>query len=165
MTNKSTTTARAGLMLNARTAEDLMSVNPISIEAGASIREAIELMTEHNFRAAPVIDDAGRPIGVISQMDILLHNREHPWHRAEGDTDWILEGGKLPEGFSEEIVDRTTVEEIMTPFVLAVTPDTPAKTVVTQLLSQKVHHLFVVDDTETLIGVISSLDVLRRLEG
>jgi CBS domain-containing protein len=52
----------------------------------------------------------------------------------------------------------------MTPVVFTVTLDTPAPRVVEQMLNLKVHHLFVVDEDRALVGVISSLDVLRHLK-
>jgi CBS-domain-containing membrane protein len=61
------------------------------------------------------------------------------------------------------VVDSTQVRDIMTPVVFTVLLDAPARQVVEQMLSLKVHHLFVVDEDRALVGVISSLDVLRRL--
>jgi CBS domain-containing protein len=70
----------------------------------------------------------------------------------------------LPNGFEVERVDRTTVRDLMTPAVFAVAPDSSAAEVVHEMLGLRVHRLFVVDDTGVLVGVISALDVLRRLE-
>jgi CBS domain-containing protein len=55
------------------------------------------------------------------------------------------------------------VRDIMTPVVFIVKTDTPVREVVKQMVSLKVHHLFVVDADGALVGVISSLDVLRNL--
>jgi CBS domain-containing protein len=44
-----------------------------------------------------------------------------------------------------------------------VAPDTLAGKVVSEMVSLKVHRLFVVDDDGILVGVISALDVLRHL--
>jgi CBS domain-containing protein len=52
----------------------------------------------------------------------------------------------------------------MTPVVFSVSPKTPAHKVVEQIVDLKVHRLFVVDDDGILVGVISALDILRRLE-
>jgi CBS-domain-containing membrane protein len=54
-------------------------------------------------------------------------------------------------------------DNILTPVVFTVKPDTPAAMVVEPMLSLTVHHLFVVDDGGSLVGGISSLDVLRHL--
>lgn len=146
------------------TAGEIMTRNPISIRAAANIREAIALFTDHNFRAAPVIDDAGKPVGVISQMDILIHHREQPWHRpTEGLHSWDAPGRQLPEGFSEEVVDHATVADVMTPFLFSVPTDARFPQIVEQMMEQQIHHLFVTDESDLLVGVISALDLLQRL--
>jgi CBS-domain-containing membrane protein len=62
-----------------------------------------------------------------------------------------------------EKVGPTQVHDIMTPFVFAVGPQTPAATVVEAMLALAVHHLFVADPQGDILGVISTIDVLRRL--
>jgi CBS domain-containing protein len=154
------------LTLSQATAEDLMTANPVSIYQGASIQEAIALLTDRGFGAAPVIDDAGRPVGVLSRSDILVHEREQGRHATLPDSeDWEDKPRKTRhEGFSVEVVDPTKVRDIMTPVVFTVGLPTPAKKVVEQMLNLKVHQLFVVDQDLALVGVISSLDVLRHLQ-
>ncbi len=147
-------TEPARLVLDAVTAADLMSDNPVSVRADATVAEAIDLMTRRGFSAAPVIDLSGRAVGVVSRSDVLVHDREQlsgPYLAPE-------DGDESPAG---DVVTR--VRDIMTPIVFAVTPDTPAPEVVKQMLDWKVHHLFVIDDSQVLIGVISSLDVLKHL--
>jgi CBS domain-containing protein len=161
---------KAHLSLHAETAADLMTPNPVSIQADASIREAILLMSERRIGAAPVIDRAGRPVGVVSHSDILAHDREtvtfarrlpdfYTPHELA-----VAAGEELPEGFQVEQVDTTRVRDIMTPAVFAVGPTTPAAQVVEQLLTLNVHRLFVVDRSGVLVGVISTMDILRHLK-
>jgi CBS-domain-containing membrane protein len=149
---------RTVLTLQAPTAADLMSPNPVSIRQTAPLREALALLTDKGFTAAPVIDKAGRPVGVISRTDLLVHQRESV-HRAVA-----CERETIPEGFQVEEVDGTQVRDVMTPVVFSVAPDTPAAAVVEQLLGLHVHRLFVVDETGVLTGVISAVDVLRHLK-
>ena len=53
-----------------------MRPNPVSIRADASVGEAVALLSDKGFSAAPVIDEGGRPVGVVSRSDILVHDRE-----------------------------------------------------------------------------------------
>ena len=145
MTGPSTPDTRTRLTLEADTAADLMSANPISLRAEATVRQALALLTEHNYGAAPVIDEAGRPIGVLSRSDLLVHDREK---------------GEHPDA---ERDDATRVRDLMTPTVLSVKPGAPVRQVVGEMLSLKVHHLFVVDNSGALVGVISPYDILRYL--
>ena len=147
-------------------AKDLMSPNPVSIRRDATVREAVNLLTDRGFGATPVIDEAGRPVGVVSRTDILIHEREYVHHASpRGETDWEqFPEPTWPEGFSIEVTDPTTVAEIMTPAIFTVPLEAPAREVVKRMLELKVHHLFVVDPDLALVGVISPLDVLRHLQ-
>src|SRR6188768_2744522 len=53
------------------TADMVMTPNPKSINRHATVRETAEILHEHGIHIAPVIDDAGRPIGVVSRTDLL----------------------------------------------------------------------------------------------
>ncbi len=155
--------------LKAETAADLMTPNPMSIPEDASVKEAVAFLTDKGFSGAPVIDKAGRPCGVLSRADILVHDREKveylapvPEYYDKSDLTIDL-GERLRDGFQVEKPDSTQVRDIMTPVVFSVTPETPASQVVQDMVGLKVHRLFVVDRNGILVGVISALDVLRHL--
>jgi CBS domain-containing protein len=153
------------ITLRVETAAELMVANPVSIRENATIQEAIALLTDKGFSAAPVIDAAGRPIGVVSRADIVAHDREMlcstaavPSYYEENPAASAREA-RRPGGPT----DPALVRDIMTPVVFSVAPDAPAAKVVQEMVALKVHRLFVVENTGVLIGVISALDVLRRL--
>jgi len=147
-------------------AKDLMAANPVSIHRDATVREAVALLADRGFGAMPVIDEAGRPVGVVSRTDILIHEREYVHHAGMRDeTAWdVLPEPSWPEGFSIEVTDPTTVAEIMTPAIFTVPLEASAREVVRRMRQLRVHHLFVVDGDLALVGVISPLDMLRHLE-
>lgn len=153
----------AVLVLNAQTAEELMAPNPISLHADATIPEALALMTDRGFTAAPVIEEAGRPIGVLSRTDVLIHEREQIRHAVPAED--VYAEGRRPrhEGSSIEIADSTRVRDIMTPTIFTVNENSSAAEVVKRMCELKVHQLFVVDDYNSLVGVISALDIVRCL--
>jgi CBS domain-containing protein len=164
-----TLTRPAPLTLRASTAGELMTPSPVSVREDAALREALALFTDRGISAAPVIDEAGRPVGVLSQTDLVVHDRETVEHLAP-DPEYYSRaelhgpaGEQLPRGFQVEKVDRTRVRDVMTPAVFSVPPDTPAAKVVEQLLALNVHRLFVVDRSGVLVGVVSTTDILRHL--
>ena len=142
------------LVLNARTAADLMTPDPKSVRRDATVAEAVAFLTGRGFSAAPVIDEAGRPVGVVSRTDLLRSQRRRS----------VYVVGAPGLGSEEvELDDGTEVGEVMTPAVLSVGLDTPAATVVESMLALNVRRLFVVDDDGVLVGVVSAFDVLRGL--
>jgi CBS domain-containing protein len=154
------------MVLDAAKAKDLMWPDPVSIDESATIREGVAFLVDKGFSAAPVIDRAGRPVGVLSRADILVHDREQVHHPAPPE---YYRGGdltrekELVEGFQIEEVDQTPIKEIMTPVVYSVLPEAPVTEVINQMVGLKVHRLFVVDLDGVLVGVISTRDVLRHL--
>lgn len=145
MTTASPTATATRLVLAAETAADLMTPNPLSIREGALVTEAVAFLTDKGISAAPVIDPAGRPVGVLSRSDIVVHDRESP--------------AQAPR----TAASSAFVRDVMTPAVFSVTPETSAIRVVEDLINLGIHRLFVVDRAGVLIGVISNVDVLRSL--
>jgi len=161
----------APLRLHAMIAADVMSNNPISLGEQLTVHEAVVFLTERRVSAAPVINDAGRPVGVVSEADILRHDREHAEHvywrlQKEVDRELTLQTGEhLDDGsFEVEVPDITRVRDIMNPIVYAVRRTTPVFEVVNQLVTKRIHRLFVIDDDGSLVGVITTLDILSRLK-
>jgi CBS-domain-containing membrane protein len=164
MLNQLEERATAPLTLSATTAAEMMTPNPVSIRDIATIKEALALLTGKGISAAPVIDAAGRPVGVLSRTDLLVHEREQVEYVKPPETYEQDENARaVPAGFQVERVDEPLVRDLMTPVVFSVTPETPARTVVSQLLGLNVHRLFVVDGPGVLVGVVSAVDVLRHL--
>jgi len=153
--------------LDAETAGDLMTPNPLSIRDNATIGEAINFLTDKGYSAAPVIDECGKPVGVLSRSDILVHGRETVKHLCDvhafyGDPFLPVRESSV-DAFADLDTDDTIVRDVMTPVVFSAYPDTPALKAVEQMVELRVHRLFVVDKSGTLVGVISAMDVLRRL--
>jgi CBS domain-containing protein len=125
------------LTLEATTAEELMTANPVSISEHTAIIDAAAVLSNREFSALVVINDAGRPVGVVSRTDIVRREAK-------------------PTG-------TTDVRDIMTPTVVSVRPHDAAWEVIAKMAAFKVHRLFVVDHTGVLVGVISAFDIVRKL--
>jgi CBS domain-containing protein len=158
------------LVPHAATAAELMTANPLSIREEATVTEAIRFLSDRGISAAPVIGVGGRPVGVVSQTDIIVHERERnepgcsapPFFHDMDLTAPAKEGprtGEVPPA-----LDPMKVRDIMTPTVFSVSLETPANQVVDYLVGLNVHRLFVVNKQGVLVGVISALDALRRLQ-
>ncbi|HVK10545.1 MAG TPA: CBS domain-containing protein [Gemmataceae bacterium] len=161
--------SRPVLTLYAATAAEVMTRNPVSIAADATVHEAVVFLTERQISAAPVISDSGRPVGVVTEADILRHIREQAEH-AEPAPDAKRElrlrtGEKLGDDeFEIDVPDVTRVQDIMNPVVYSVSETIQIDEVVRQLVSRRIHRVFVVDETGSLVGVITTLDLLSRLK-
>ena len=52
------------------TAEDVMTIHPVSINKDRDIAEAAKLMTRHNISGLPVINDSGKLVGIVTKSDL-----------------------------------------------------------------------------------------------
>jgi CBS domain-containing protein len=129
--------------IQGKTARDLMSPDPVFMRGDATDDEAIRLLADRGLTAVVVIDDAGRPLGVLTATDVLIHQRE-----------------KLAKSRGQEPV---MARDMMTPAVFSVRIDTPVAPLIEQMVALNVHRLFVVDDGDTVVGVVSALGVLRGM--
>ena len=157
------------MLFRDRCASDVMTTNPLSLNAHSTVQEAAAFFTDKCFSAAPVIDRAGRPVGVVSRADVVRHLAQGSVG-AVSISDFeefrrrMCTEGVDHHGFQVAAVDQTEVGDIMTPIVFVVTPDATIDRIVQMLIKHKVHRLFVADALGVLVGVISTLDVLRHLQ-
>src|SRR5262245_48708625 len=87
------------------TAEDLMSREVIAIPRHTSLRAAAHTLARANVSGAPVIDETGRCVGVLSSTDLVrwLDQPEHAVKRRFSTSrcfcsDWeVVEFETLPE--------------------------------------------------------------------
>ena len=157
------TTNRIALL--AKTAEDMMTINPLSVREHATVDEAIAFLSTRRFGGAPVIDDAGKPVGFVGKTDLL----RHAVHSANGSAagpghDGAELLGVSPAGKRAAFCTcPLTVGEIMTPSLVVVPRNASMAQVIRKMIARRVQRVFVIDATGALIGVISSLDALRAL--
>jgi CBS domain-containing protein len=154
--------AGQGEALSGTTAADLMTSQVVSIPATATVLEAAALLTDKGVTAVPVVGADGRAVGVLSRTDLVAHDCEEATAAAPG-ADEARPSPSAGRVLTVEKAGETRVGDIMTQFVFAVAPTTPAAVVVDAMLSLAVHRLFVTDPQGVIVGVISTTDVLRHL--
>ena len=59
------------------TVGDVMTAAPVTISPSSSVREAIDLMHQHDIRRLPVVE-GGRPVGVVALGDVSMSPRAQP---------------------------------------------------------------------------------------
>ena len=154
------------IALKAKKAIDFMTTNVISIPGDSTLLEASVLLTDKGLNAVPVIDSAGKPIGVISQSDLLIHTRENLQALAmklgHGAAANPLPMALTPQ--PEPAKEKVYVRDVMTPGVYTVASDTPAPQVIKELLSMNVHQVFVVDEAGVLVAAVCAMDILKHLQ-
>jgi CBS domain-containing protein len=141
---------------------EIMTRNVFCVGPELGVDAVAALFLQRGISGAPVVDDDGRPIGVISKTDLLRghQDRTYPAEGAvvsTGDDDGILlEPSRSPEG-----PGSLTARDIMMPVVFCLPANESIARAAALMAFERVHRLPVIGVTGEIVGVISSLDVLR----
>jgi predicted transcriptional regulator len=135
-----------------------MAKHVVSISVNSTMTEAADLLTERRVSGAPVVDEAGRCVGVLTGSDFV---HQHAVHCNEEDSG----SGVLSEALSSRFWDESQdmVRKHMTVAVQTIHRERPLLEAARMMCSQHVHRLIVVDDSQRPAGVISSLDMAAVL--
>lgn len=122
---------------------------------------------ENDISGAPVTDEEGHLVGVVSMSDITQHSS------LPGETTPRPQGHKryhlaLENEYAEEDLEtfRTqewstaTVEDIMTPMVFDVDENDPIQKVADTMIRGRIHRVLVTRGSD-LVGIITALDLIR----
>jgi len=116
------------------TVADLMSTALITVGANEPVTEAHAEMDIGVVRHLPVVDDRGHLVGVLSDRDVLRATRTKKSQR---------------------------VADIMTRDVITTRPDAAAHAAAGLMLEHSISSLLVVDETSTLVGVVTMTDYVE----
>jgi CBS domain-containing protein len=124
---------------------ELMQTDVETVAVDTAVHDALVTLAESRVSALPVVDGAGRLVGVISRTDILASEEEAD-----------------DEAAREALLSGTLVRDLMTSPVLTITPDANVREAAQQMLATGVHRLFVTSG-EAMVGVISITDIVRAV--
>ncbi len=144
-------------------AKDIMSTDVITLSADTDLRALAEVLAIKRISGAPVVDNDGVVIGIVSQSDLVAQNKNPHIPSAITLFDWViyLEGmGRLKAEMDQ--MAGTVVGDIMSRDVVSVGPESPLEDVATIMTEKNVHTIPVLDGTR-LVGVIGKLDIIRSL--
>lgn len=126
---------------------EVMTSPAVTVAPEASLKEAIRMLDRHEITAMPVVDDAGRLVGVVSEADVLR--------------DAVPADRRVHE-LLVEITGPTVhlaVTDVMTHLPVSVSPDDDLALAVELLVDSQVKSLPVVNHGR-VAGMVSRRDVI-----
>lgn len=147
----------------ALTARDIMTSTPITVTPETPIGEASRILLDNRFNGLPVVDDAGKLLGIICQSDLVMQHKE--FHVPS--FFFLLDGFiplQSPRKMEEQLerMSAATVGQAMTTEPRTIAPDTPLEEIADLMVDDKYHTLPVLENGR-LVGIVGKEDVLRTL--
>jgi len=152
------------------TARSIMTDSIVSVSPESPLADVLRLFVEEGIHGAPVVDDDGRFVGVMSTTDLLRAEHEDQGSvLSTVDHLQDLVEFSLPDGLSggsgdfQDRLAQRTVAEVMTTSFASVPADAPIEAVARCLRENAIHRVWVVDG-DRVCGVVSTLDLMPIVE-
>ncbi|HEU5108845.1 MAG TPA: CBS domain-containing protein [Micromonosporaceae bacterium] len=134
---------------------DIMTTKVVSVRKHTTYRDAVDLLVAHHISGLPVVDDAGRVTGVISESDLM-----HRLATDGGPADRHRFRGRRAASLAAKDT-AATAGELMSAPAVTVVPDTPLSEAARLMNAEGIKRLPVVDEAGRAVGVVARSDLLR----
>ena len=145
------------------TAKDIMTSDVITVQMTTTVKELAEILWKNRISGAPVLDDDGKVISVVTENDLIDQSKKvHiPTMISLLDSVIFLESSKKTEAEIKKMAGNT-VQDICSKELVSVSEDTGLDHIATIMAEKKVHTLPVIQD-DRLTGVIGKSDIIRSM--
>ncbi len=114
-----------------KTIAEVCSPATLTRRANDLVGQVRDDMLDAGVHCIPIVDDDGAPVGIVSSWDLV-----------------------------EEYQPSEAIANAMTSRVVTIGPDEPLQEAAREMRNNYVHHLVVVDEGGSMLGVISTMDLL-----
>lgn len=134
---------------------DVMTKNVVAVRETARYKDIVAVMRRRRVSAFPVVDSAGRVVGVVSEADLLLKEAVAASASAASGPWWA--GRRRRERAKAAGV---SAGELMSKPAVTIAKDATVAQAARAMYEHRVKRLPVVDDSGRLVGIVSRVDVL-----
>lgn len=141
-------------------AKDIMNHSIVTVTPETPVRDAAQLLLDNRISGLPVVDAAGKVVGIVSEGDFLRRVAEAEDHHRS----WWLRVLCDPAAEADSYVKAhgRVVGDVMSSEVVTVGEDVPVAEIAHLLETKKIKRVPVVRDGK-LVGIVSRADLLRSL--
>ena len=140
-------------------ARDVMVSPVVTVGKRASVRDVAQILLEKHISAVPVVDSAGRVVGIVSEGDLM--------HRTEAGTErpyswWVhFLAGDATIAADYVKSHAAKVEDVMTSDVVTAAPETPLHEIAALLEERGIKRVPIVNKDSDLVGIVSRANLIQ----
>ncbi|MER5846353.1 CBS domain-containing protein [Streptomyces sp. NPDC002012] len=137
-----------------RSVAELMTRDVVRARRDLPFKEIVKLLAENDVTAVPVVDELDRPMGVVSEADLLRKSSD------QADPSGLTPIPHL-EAWERAKAEGARAEELMSAPAVCARPEWTVVEAARLMEVQNIKRLPVVDETDKLLGIVSRRDLLR----
>ncbi len=141
-------------------AGDIMTSPAICVQRNAPVADVARAMVDHGISAVFVVNKENKPIGIVSEQDLLRRADLGTGHHHSRWADFFLTAASQAAEYVKE--HGKLAKDVMTKKVLQVDRNTPIAEVAVLLEAHDIKRVAVVDE-DKIVGVVSRANIVRAL--
>jgi CBS domain-containing protein len=150
--------------------EEVMVTKILTVDQFMKMADLIKLFEENDINAAPVVDKAGRCVGIITSHDVVHYESRRPEFSKAFSQNTIGGVKNLTPHRALGAIEfpGLNFDEVgfhMRKILFTATIDDPLSEAARNMCKKHIHHVVVLNDGGKPIGLLSSLDVIGLVIG
>ena len=141
-------------------AKDVMTHNVISIAPDATVLQAARLMLQHHISGLPVVDKAGKLVGILSEGDFLRRRETRTERRRPRWLEFLMGPGRTAADYVHS--HGSKVSEVMTEEVKTIGENTPLEDIVQTMEKHRIKRLPVMR-SDKVIGIVTRSNLMHAM--
>jgi CBS domain-containing protein len=142
-----------------------MERDPVAVAPDADVETVVRLLRDHELPGVPVVNDAGRCVGIVTEADLVLSGERSDLHLPH----YVdIMGGvvfleplkrfedRLRKAFASKVSDMMTADPV------TIGPDASVEEAA-RAIAERRHNRLPVVEHGRLVGVVTRVDVLDAL--
>jgi CBS domain-containing protein len=148
-----------------KTIAEVMTRDPVTAHPETPLKEVIQILAERRISGLPVVDQAGKLVGVISETDLMWQESgvTPPAYIMILDSVIFLENPSRYEKDLHKALGQTAGEVMNHDPVVTIAPDKPLSEAAKLMHDRNVQRLPVVDGAGHVIGILTRGDIIREM--
>ncbi len=146
-----------------KTAADIMNPNPPYCEADTPIATLAARFNDEAISGVLVVDEERRLLGVVTESDLVDRQASLHIPTALAIFDMVIPLGEQRFEREVERLKAMTAADLLEALPKTITPDTSLDAIASLMEDAHIHHLPVVDDDNTIVGMVTKRELIRAL--
>lgn len=138
---------------------EIMTRDVVTLQPDMTVQNAWKIMVKKRVKATPVVDSAGKVVGILTDEDLL----ERAGIRQRLSVAIRMDTEEINQELRSLASSPLLVRDVMTTPVISVADHETLGIATSRMVKSGLKRLPVVDKNEKLVGVISRLDILRQV--
>lgn len=132
---------------------EVMTTDVMTVGPDIGLKAAARLMIDRGISGLPVVDDAGKLVGIITEADFVKQEADRSHRRYRRLLDALF-------GEREHHLGGETVGDAMTRHPIVIDPETRVAEAAREMADRGIKRLPVVNDAGELAGIVSRADIM-----